>query len=91
LFGNGFVIGCYRSAYPADEVPRFLAHDPWFTDGWEETAMKLLATLTLMPEANDATAAERLLAPLPLVAAEMFRIEWVELRPFVNWSMLFAN
>jgi hypothetical protein len=42
-------------------------------------------------EADDAAAARRLLASLPLVASGMFRIECVELRPFVNWSMLFAH
>jgi len=41
-------------------------------------------------EANDAAGAKRLLAPLPLVAAAVFALELVELRPFVNWSMLFA-
>ncbi len=42
-------------------------------------------------EADDIAAAGRLLAPLPLVAAGMFHLELVELRPFVNWSMLFAQ
>jgi hypothetical protein len=42
-------------------------------------------------EADNAAAAKRLLAPLPLVAAGMFQMEVVELRPFVNWSMLFAH
>jgi hypothetical protein len=42
-------------------------------------------------EADDVAAAKRLLAPLPLVAAGMFRMEFVELRPFLNWSMLFAH
>jgi len=42
-------------------------------------------------EANDAAAAKRQLDPLPLVAAGMFKIEYLELRPFVNWSMLFAQ
>jgi hypothetical protein len=41
-------------------------------------------------EAEDATAARRHLAPLPLVAAGMFDVECIELRPFTNWSMLFA-
>ncbi len=55
LFASGFVIGCYRSAYPADEVPRFAAHDQSFTAGCEGTQMKVLAMLTLMPEADFAT------------------------------------
>lgn len=42
-------------------------------------------------EAENAAAAKRLLAPLPLVAAGMFQVEFVELRPFVNWSMLFMH
>jgi hypothetical protein len=42
-------------------------------------------------EADDAAAAKRQLAPLPLVAAGMFKLECLELRPFVNWSMLFAH
>jgi hypothetical protein len=102
--------------------------------GYEETGMKVLAMLTLVPEAkletvrdeladelrgswalyssgvlrevyatedsrrvvfvmeaDHAAAAKRLLAPLPLVAAEELQMEFVELRPFVNWSMLFAH
>jgi len=42
-------------------------------------------------EADDAAAAGRQLSPLPLVAAGMFNVECLELRPFVNWSMLFAQ
>jgi hypothetical protein len=42
-------------------------------------------------EADDAAAAKRQLAPLPLVAAGIFELECLELRPFVNWSMLFAQ
>jgi hypothetical protein len=42
-------------------------------------------------EAEDAAAARRQLAPLPLVAAGMFNVDCLELRPFVNWSMLFAQ
>jgi hypothetical protein len=42
-------------------------------------------------EAHDAAEATRQLAPLPLVAAGMFTLECLELRPFVNWSMLFAQ
>jgi hypothetical protein len=42
-------------------------------------------------EADDAAAARRQLAPLPLVAAGMFKIECIELRPFTNWSRLFAQ
>ncbi len=49
--------------------------------------MKVLATLTLIRGAP----LETVRALLPLVAAQMFTIECVELRPFVNWSMLFAR
>jgi len=42
-------------------------------------------------EAEDSAAARRLLATLPLVAAGMFHIETLELRPFVNWAMLFQH
>jgi hypothetical protein len=42
-------------------------------------------------EADDAAAAKRQLAALPLVAAGMFEVQCLELRPFVNWSMLFAQ
>ncbi len=42
-------------------------------------------------EAADAQAARQALAPLPMIAAGMFGMEIVELRPFVNWSMLFAK
>jgi muconolactone delta-isomerase len=39
----------------------------------------------------DIDAARQVLAPLPMIAAGMFHMEFVELRPFVNWSMLFAH
>jgi len=42
-------------------------------------------------EAEDAAHAEEHLRKLPLVAAGYLNIELVELRPFVNWSMLFAQ
>lgn len=42
-------------------------------------------------ETDDTAAARRLLATLPLVAAGLFNIEFLELRPFVNWAMLFAR
>jgi hypothetical protein len=34
--------------------------------------------------------AEAQLPALPLIAAELLRYELIELRPFVNWSMLFS-
>jgi hypothetical protein len=42
-------------------------------------------------EAEDAAHAEEHLRKLPLVAAGHLNLELVELRPFVNWSMLFAQ
>jgi len=41
-------------------------------------------------EAADVPSATERLGVLPLVAAGMFHVESIELRPFVNWSMLFA-
>jgi hypothetical protein len=43
-----------------------------------------------MIEADNIASAERHLALLPLVAAGMFQMDFVELRPFVNWSTLFT-
>ena len=42
-------------------------------------------------EAEDAAHAEEHLRKLPLVAAGHLNFEIIELRPFVNWSMLFAR
>jgi hypothetical protein len=42
-------------------------------------------------EAEDVAHAERHLHKLPLVAAGHLDFELVELRPFVNWSRLFAS
>jgi len=47
--------------------------------------------VVFMVEAADAASAKQVLARLPMIAAGMFNMEFVELRPFVNWSMLFAN
>jgi hypothetical protein len=41
-------------------------------------------------EAKDTADAQRHLRELPLVAAGHFSLQLIELRPFVNWSMLFA-
>jgi hypothetical protein len=41
-------------------------------------------------EAADRGAASAALDSLPLVAAGMFKVELVELRPFVNWSLMFG-
>jgi muconolactone delta-isomerase len=47
--------------------------------------------VAFMVEAADVEAARQILAPLPMIAAGMFKVEFVELRPFVNWSILFAH
>ena len=42
-------------------------------------------------EADDIGSARAHLRELPLVAAGLLSLELVELRPFVNWSMLFSG
>jgi hypothetical protein len=42
-------------------------------------------------EAEDHADAQKQLDSLPLVGKKILRVELVELRPFVNWSMLFAR
>ena len=42
-------------------------------------------------EAASGAEAAATLGKLPLVAAGLLRVEAVELRPFANWSMLFAK
>jgi hypothetical protein len=62
-----------------------------FTSGVlrEAYATEVPSRVVFVIEADDCAAAERHLAPLPLIAAGTFRVEFMELRPFVNWSMLF--
>jgi hypothetical protein len=57
----------------------------------EAYATEVPTRVVFVIEADNAAAAERHLVPLPLVAAGMFQMEFVELRPFVNWSTLFAR
>jgi hypothetical protein len=57
----------------------------------EAYATEIPSRVVFVIEAHDLAAAERQLAPLPLIAAGMFNVELMELRPFVNWSMLFAR
>jgi len=57
----------------------------------EAYATEVPTRVVFVIEADDAAAAARHLAPLPLVAAGMFRMDFVELRPFVNWSTLFRT
>ena len=42
-------------------------------------------------ESESAAEAERLLRKLPLVARGLMEAQFIELRPFANWSMLFAR
>jgi hypothetical protein len=42
-------------------------------------------------EADDTRQAHEHLHELPLVAAGLLNVELVELRPFVNWTILFAS
>jgi hypothetical protein len=42
-------------------------------------------------EAQNAAQADEQLRELPLVAAGQLTVELVELRPFVNWPILFAS
>lgn len=42
-------------------------------------------------EAGDRTQAEAQLRRLPLIASGSFSFALIELRPFVNWSRLFAH
>jgi hypothetical protein len=49
------------------------------------------ARVVLVLEARDKAPAEASLRTLPLVAAGLFRVELIELRPFVNWSLLFGR
>jgi hypothetical protein len=56
----------------------------------EAYATEVPSRVVFVLEADNAEAAKRHLAPLPLVAAGTFQMEIVELRPFANWSVLFA-
>ncbi len=42
-------------------------------------------------EVDDAQEAQRHFARMPLITAGLMQLELVELRPFTNWSMLFAD
>ena len=57
----------------------------------EAYATEIPSRVVFVIEADDMAAAERQLVPLPLIAAGLFDVEFMELRPFVNWSMLFAR
>jgi hypothetical protein len=49
------------------------------------------ARVVFVLEADDVAHAQKTLDSLPLVGKKFLRGELVELRPFVNWSMLFAR
>jgi len=42
-------------------------------------------------EAEDRAHAQTEISKLPLIASGSFHVELIELRPFVNWSLLFAH
>jgi hypothetical protein len=56
----------------------------------EAYATQLPTRVVFVIEADDVATAESHVAALPLVAAGMFQADFVELRPFVNWSKLFC-
>ena len=56
----------------------------------ETYATEVPTRVVFVIEADNTAAAKHHLALLPLVAAGMFEMEFVELRPFVNWSALFT-
>jgi hypothetical protein len=49
------------------------------------------AQVVFVLEAETAGDASLHLSTLPLVAAGSFDVKLIELRPFVNWSMLFST
>ncbi|HEY0801365.1 MAG TPA: hypothetical protein VGD54_11015 [Steroidobacteraceae bacterium] len=57
----------------------------------EVYATAIATRVVFVLESENQSAAEKNLRLLPLVAAGLFKIELIELRPFVNWSRLFAQ
>jgi hypothetical protein len=57
----------------------------------EAYATELPSRVVFIIEADSVADAERSLSSLPLIAAGMFEVKTMELRPFVNWSLLFAS
>jgi hypothetical protein len=83
---------------PVEEVRRELPNE--LKGSWDLFAKGVLreAYLTEIPtrvvfilEAADMTDAEEQLERLPLVAKGAMRVGLIELRPFANWSKLFAS
>jgi hypothetical protein len=57
----------------------------------EAYATASLTRVVFVLEAEDAKSAHEHLHTLPMVAEGLVRVELIELRPFVNWSLLFAR
>ncbi len=57
----------------------------------EAYATTLPTRVLFVLEVRDAADAQASLQTLPLIAAGVFRVELIELHPFVNWSRLFAS
>jgi len=57
----------------------------------EAYATEVATRVVFVIEADNAAAAKCHLVALPLVAAGIFQMEFVELRPFVNWATLFRT
>ena len=63
-----------------------------FTAGFlrEAYATTTPTRVVFVLEAESRSEADEKLRALPLIAAGLVRVELTELRPFVNWSLLFA-
>jgi hypothetical protein len=57
----------------------------------EAYATEAATRVVFVLEAFDAEDARRILGALPLIADGTFRVDLIELRPFRNWSLLFAG
>jgi hypothetical protein len=57
----------------------------------EAYATEVATRVVFVIEADNAAAARCHLVALPLVATGTFQMEFVELRPFVNWATLFCT
>lgn len=57
----------------------------------EVYATPVASRVVFVLECENQAAAEQHLRQLPMIASGLFRMEFIELRPFVNWSRLFAQ
>lgn len=57
----------------------------------EAYATAVPTRVVFVVEAESKVDAERRFAELPLVKAGLMTLEFIELRPFLNWSLLFAQ